>query len=221
MLLVILAVACVLSVPLRGGSLRRMAGLRLRAQGAALAALAVQVLVLSVLTSGAAWWHAAAHVATYALAAWFVWSNRAIPGIWLLALGGALNLLAIGANRGVMPTSAWAERAAGLGPSAGFANSAPLAHPHLLVLGDVLPVPLPLGLANVLSLGDMLIYAGALVLLTRTCVTTADVGYAGPRARLTAIRAPARRDARWHPRLGAQGRARRAAARQDRPRARA
>jgi hypothetical protein len=169
MLLVILAIACALSVPLRGGSLRRLGDIHLRAQWAALGALAAQVLVLGVFTGGAAWWHALAHVATYALAAWFVWANRAIPGVVLLAIGGAANLLAIVANDGVMPTSAWAERAAGLQSSDAFANSAVRDHPHLLWLGDVIPVPLPLGLSNVLSVGDVLIYAGALLLLHRTC----------------------------------------------------
>ena len=168
MLLVVLAVACLVSVPLRGGRLRRLGEIRLRAQWAALGALAAQVLVLGVFTGGAAWWHAVVHVATYALAAYFVWANRAIPGVVVIAIGGALNLLAIAANHGVMPTSAWAERAAGLEPTDAFANSTVLAHPHLLWLGDVLPVPAPLGLNNVLSVGDLLIFAGALVLLQRT-----------------------------------------------------
>jgi hypothetical protein len=167
-LLVVLAIACLLSVPLRGGRLGRLADIRLRAQWAALAALVVQVLVLGVFTGGAAWWHAVAHVATYALAGWFVWANRSIPGVVVIAAGGALNLLAIAANHGVMPTSPWAERAAGLEPTGAFANSTVLHHPHLLWLGDVLPVPAPFGLSNVLSVGDLLIYAGALVLLHRT-----------------------------------------------------
>jgi hypothetical protein len=170
MLLVVLALLCLASVWLRGGRLRRLAGLELRAEWAALGALAAQVLVLGVFASGAHWWHAVGHVGTYALAAWFVWANRAIPGVPVLALGGALNLAAIAANGGVMPTSAWAMDAAGLAPSTVFVNSAPVADPHLLWLGDVLPVVLPLGLSNVLSVGDLLIYAGALVLLHRICV---------------------------------------------------
>jgi hypothetical protein len=155
-LLVLLAIACVLSVPLRGGRLRRLGELRLRAQWAGLGALVAQVFVLGVFAGGAAWWHAVGHVATYALAAYFVWANRSIPGVVVLAVGGALNLLAITVNQGVMPTSPWAEHAAGLVPADRFANSAVLAHPHLLWLGDVL------------SVGDLLIYAGALVLLHRT-----------------------------------------------------
>jgi Family of unknown function (DUF5317) len=171
MLLVLLAIACLLSVPLRGGRLRRLGDIRLRAEWAALAALLVQVLVLGLFPGGATWWHAVAHVATYGLAAWFVRANRAIPGVIVIAVGGAANLLAIVANGGVMPTSAWAQRAAGLQPTGVFANSAVRDHPHLPWLGDVIPVPLPLGLSNVLSVGDLLIYAGALVLLHRTCAT--------------------------------------------------
>ena len=118
MLLVLLAVACIVSVPLRGGSLRRLSTLRLRAEWAALGALAGQVLVLGVFAGGAAWWHAVAHVATYGLAAWFVWANRRIPGIALLALGGAMNLTAIAANDGVMPTSAGPSASPGWSPPA-------------------------------------------------------------------------------------------------------
>ena len=196
MLLVVLAIACVLSVPLRGGRLRRLADIRLRAQWAAFGALAIQALVLGVFTGGAAWWHAVAHVATYALAAWFVWANRAIPGVVLLAAGGAANLAAIAANSGVMPTSAWAERAAGLQPTAAFANSTVLAHPQLLWLGDTIPVPLPLGLSNVLSVGDLLIYAGALVLLHRTCDDRRD-----PAERSKPCPTPIRSDSRSSTRI--------------------
>ena len=64
MLLVLLAIACVLSVPLRGGRLRRLADIRLRGQWAALVALVAQVLVLGVFAGGDAWWHAIVHVAT-------------------------------------------------------------------------------------------------------------------------------------------------------------
>lgn len=169
MLLVVLAVGCLASVWVRGGRLRRLGGLELRAEWAALGALGAQVLVLGVFADGAHRWHALAHVGTYLPAAWFVWANRALPGVALLALGGALNLATIAANGGVMPTSGWAMDAAGLRPATVFANSAPVPHPHLLWLGDVLPVPLPLGLSNVLSVGDLVLYAGALVLLHRTC----------------------------------------------------
>ena len=68
-----------------------------------------------------------------------------------------------------MPASATAMRIAGLTERAGFDNSALLAHPHLQWLGDVIPVPGPWPLQNVLSIGDCIIFAGMLMLLHRTC----------------------------------------------------
>ena len=50
---------------------------------------------------------------------------------------------------------------------AGFHNSAHVAHPVLPWLGDLIPWPGPL--PNVLSIGDLLIFAGTIVLLQRTC----------------------------------------------------
>lgn len=49
----------------------------------------------------------------------------------------------------------------------GFRNSMPVAHPVLLWLGDVIPWPGPM--PNVLSIGDVVIFAGMIVLLQRTC----------------------------------------------------
>jgi hypothetical protein len=66
-----------------------------------------------------------------------------------------------------MPASATAERIVGESQGAGYHNATALAHPHLLWLGDLIPVPGPL--PNVLSLGDCMIFAGMLVLLHRTC----------------------------------------------------
>ena len=50
---------------------------------------------------------------------------------------------------------------------AGYHNATALTHPHLMWLGDLVPVPGPL--PNVLSIGDCIIFAGMLVLLHRTC----------------------------------------------------
>jgi hypothetical protein len=85
----------------------------------------------------------------------------------VIAVGAFLNALAITVNSGVMPTAVAAERAAGLATGSGFHNSAVVAHPHLLWLGDIIPVPWPL--PKVLSVGDCIIYVGLLVLLHRTC----------------------------------------------------
>jgi hypothetical protein len=44
-----------------------------------------------------------------------------------------------------------------------------LAHPHLAFLGDVIPVPGPWPIGNVLSAGDLIIFLGALIVLHVAC----------------------------------------------------
>jgi Family of unknown function (DUF5317) len=83
------------------------------------------------------------HLASDALVGAFLVANPRLPGMPVLALGAGLNVLAIAANGGVMPASASALRIAGIDVTDGFANSAAVAHPHLLWLGDVIPVPGP------------------------------------------------------------------------------
>ena len=98
-------------------------------------------------------------------------------------------------GRGWPDDAAW-SRLASLVPTAAFANSTVLAHPQLLWLGDTIPVPLPLGLSNVLSVGDLLIYAGALVLLHRTCDDRRD-----PAERSKPCPTPIRSDSRSSTRI--------------------
>jgi len=179
-ILIVVALAALATVPLAGGSLVRLADLRLRGGAVAVAALALQLLIVTVLPEGSRPVHVAAHLSSYALIALFAWVNRRLPGLALLALGGSLNLLAIAANGGVMPATHWAYRVAGLRVVDGeFANSAPLAHPHLVALGDILAVPRALPLSNVFSVGDVIIVAGVLVLAHR-----------GGASRLSRTRAP-------------------------------
>ncbi len=86
--------------------------------------------------------HRVLHIGSYVLAAVFVVANRRLAGMRMLALGATLNLIAILANNGVMPASRSALRTAGmLTSSTDFLNSAAVAHPRLLFLGDILPVP--------------------------------------------------------------------------------
>jgi hypothetical protein len=168
MLLVVVALLCLAAVPATGGDLRRLGNLKVRLGPAAAAALVIQIIITEVWTSGSSGIHGALQIASYGLGGAFVVSNLSIPGMPVMALGGALNLAAIAFNGGVMPASRWAVARSGLTLGQGFANSAPVAHPHLLWLGDVIPVPVG-PLANVLSIGDLLIFAGLVFLLQRTC----------------------------------------------------
>lgn len=167
-LLLVPVVVCVGALMLLGRTLAPLTELRLRAGWAAAAALGIQVVVLGLLPGGSRPLHAALHVLSYVLAGWFVFANRRIAGVPLLAAGGAFNTIAIVANGGVMPASRAAMAAAGMHPSGGFQNSAVVDHPRLLFLGDVLPVPAPGPLRNVLSVGDVVLLAGAVMLLLRS-----------------------------------------------------
>ena len=175
MILFVLAAVCLISVPISGGRLRRLADLPLRCIWAAPLALGLQVLIITVAPDGNSSLHVGVHLGTYGLGGLFLWVNRRLPGVPLLATGAIANTLAIAANAGVMPASLTAQRAAGLVTGTGFQNSAHLAHPHLLWLGDVIPIPGPAPLANVLSVGDLVIYAGMLVLLHTTCGTPSNL----------------------------------------------
>jgi hypothetical protein len=167
MILIAAALACVASVPLSGGRLGRLLDLQLRWGWAALSALALQIIITTLAPGGSTGLHELLHIASYALAGACIIANRRITGLRILALGAALNSLAIIANAGIMPASARAMRLAGLAPSDHFANSASVAHPRLLALGDVIPIPGPWPLGNVISIGDILIIAGLLTVLHR------------------------------------------------------
>jgi hypothetical protein len=170
MLIGLVLLLCLATVPLARGSLAALAELRFRAPGLALAAIAAQVLIISVVPQGGGGVHHVAHLATYGLIGAFLWANRDVPYLWLAAIGGALNLVAIAANGGVMPADPDALAAAGVHQQAGeFANSTALAHPHLSFLGDVFAVPSSWPVSNVFSLGDVVLVVSALLALHCLC----------------------------------------------------
>ncbi|HEX4698184.1 MAG TPA: DUF5317 domain-containing protein [Actinomycetes bacterium] len=161
MIIPLLGVLAVLSPVLVGGDLRRLGDLRFRGSWVVLIALVAQVVVLSVIPGENRTVLASVHLATYAAAGWFVAVNRRVPGILVIAVGAASNALAIALNGGQLPASRAALQRAGLhlDPHE-FVNSGVLAHPHLAFLGDVFATPAWVPLANVFSIGDLLILCG-------------------------------------------------------------
>lgn len=171
MLVVAPVVLALLAVPLLGGQLSRLGSVRLRTTWLLLLAFALQVLVISVVPTADPALLAVAHVITYLLAGVFVWRNRTVPGLALLGAGAASNGITIAVNGGVLPASARALERSGFTLDAGeFTNSGVLADPLLPWLGDVLWVPAGWPFANVFSVGDVLIVAGAVWLVSRTCL---------------------------------------------------
>jgi hypothetical protein len=179
MLLVIAAVLLIASVPLAGGSLKRLGELDIRAAWTVLLSAAIQVAITSAIRGGSHEVHVVLHFASYALVVWFLVANRQMFGMPVLALGAALNVLAIAANDGTMPASAFALRVSGIDTSGGFDNSGLVHHAHLQFLGDIIPVPGPWPIGNVLSIGDLLIYAGGFIVLHYACQSRLAIGRRG------------------------------------------
>src|SRR5689334_16402821 len=111
---VVFLVVAIAAVPLLGGRLGALGDLRFARPGFGIAALLLQGVVLGALPGGSRPLHAAVHLASYGLMAIFVAANLSIPGLGIVALGGALNAVAIAANGGVMPASPEAYAHAGL-----------------------------------------------------------------------------------------------------------
>jgi len=156
----------VATIPLGHGSLSKLAAARLKLVPAIFAAVALQIVIFSVLPDGTPLLHRALHLGSYALAAAFLVANRNVAGMAFIAMGTSLNVAAICANNGVMPASRVALRAAGNFTDAhGFANSAFLRHPRLLPLGDIFAIPKSWPLHNVYSVGDVCIAVGAIVVV--------------------------------------------------------
>jgi hypothetical protein len=179
----LLGVLAVLSPVLAGGDLRRLGDLRFRGSWVVLVALVAQVVVLSLIPGENRTMLASVHLATYAAAGWFVAMNRRIPGILVIAVGAASNALTIAVNGGQLPASRGAVQRAGLhlDPQE-FVNSGVLAHPHLAFLGDVLATPSWVPLANVFSIGDLLILCGVAWGAHRACGSRLVPAWSRPRA---------------------------------------
>jgi hypothetical protein len=171
MFLGLAALLLMLTVPILGGSLSRLGDLHIRALPVLLSALLVQVLVTVTFTAAPAVLLAALHVVSYVAAGYVLWANRRVPGLWLISLGTGLNVVTILANGGTLPASAGAERAAGVAVTTDFANSGVLVHPHLAFLGDTMSSPAFLPFRNVVSIGDLVILAGLVVLVHVSCAS--------------------------------------------------
>jgi hypothetical protein len=186
-----------LTIPLAGGRLGALAEVRPRRWPVLAAAVLVQLAALKApLPRDVA---VALNGFSYVLGGWYVGANRSLLGLglrlglrrragaragaglggWLVVAGGAANGLALAVNGGVMPASQRALAAAGLstGLSSGvgvdaagsFVNSALVPGARLAFLGDVFAVPRSWPLANVFSVGDVLLLIGALLVAHRLC----------------------------------------------------
>jgi Family of unknown function (DUF5317) len=150
-----------------GGRLGALAELPLRAPWLFLAALALQVVafpfaVLPWTTSERA--ASALWIASYAVLLLAAVLNRRIVGVPVVTVGMVANLVAILANSGTMPVRHSAMQEAGRTDLL-RANSTAMADPSLPWLVDRWAAPEWLPLANVFSVGDVVIAVGAMVIV--------------------------------------------------------
>ena len=164
------------TVPLTGGRLSRLAGLRLEGVGLIVLALGLQVLMTNVVPvavpdapHGVL---IALHAASYTVIAWTLWLNRAVPGLLLIALGGGTNAAVIALNGGTLPADPDALLQAGftVDPDE-YKNSGVVDDPVLAWLGDTMATPSFLPLRNVISVGDIVVLIGGAVLLHVVCAS--------------------------------------------------
>lgn len=145
---------------LSGGRLDRLSAARLRWDPLILFGLLVQIAIFTdaggrlVGDAGPA-----IYVASTAAVLIAVLGNAGVPGVALIAVGAATNLAAIVANGGWMPADQAALTSVG-GLGSGYTNSVISAEPALRPLTDLFALPPWLPLANVFSVGDVLIGIG-------------------------------------------------------------
>lgn len=158
MVLAVVVVAALFGLIL-GGSLDSLAATKFRFLWLLVAALVTQA---GFTTLDPEWLSDAGDLSvllvTNAAVALFLALNRRLPGMWVAAVGMALNVLVISAN-GAMPVSLEAADLAGSDRPSGFGlKHEALTEDTLLPwLADVIPLP---GLNTLISAGDVVLAAG-------------------------------------------------------------
>ena len=161
---------------LLGGSFANLERLSLRLAWLVVVALLIQIVAFSPL--GARLPHPvviALHIASYGLLLACVAVNLRRPPLMCLGVGLLSNAVTIVVNGGYMPASRAALRLAGLPVSVQPHDNPELAgpHTHLAFLGDVFALPHAVPLANIFSVGDILIALGVAWLIVEAMRTPA------------------------------------------------
>jgi hypothetical protein len=175
---------------LRGGSLKTLSAAQLRGVPLVFAGVVLQIASTFGERTSAHWLPLALVLASFACVGGFAALNFNLPGMTLIAAGALCNLIVISVNGG-MPVSLTAIERAGLddpfGSGAKGAHHALTSSDHLRFLADVIPVRV---MANVISVGDILIWAGLLLLIAQLMVGPKGKRLAGRAAELSARSEP-------------------------------
>jgi hypothetical protein len=171
MIFPVIAFIAMLTVVMCRGEISRLALLRFRATRLILITFALQYLIMNVV-QGPYWALAVTHVATYVGMLTFMWLNRKIPGMLILFAGTFSNGFTIALNGGRLPAKASALAKSGVQIDYDyFTNTGPVAHAKLAFLGDIFYIPANWPMANIFSIGDIIIALGAAYCIVRVCGT--------------------------------------------------
>lgn len=165
MLLLYAVAAGLLAGALAGGRLAALTNLHIRWLGVAIAGLVFQVALFSPMVAERVGDLGPPLYVASTLAVFVVLlRNLHLPGLPVVAVGAVLNLLVIIANGGYMPSDPAAWRAlSGVAalPTETYTNSVLMGPGTALPwLADLFVLPRPIPLANVFSVGDVLIAVG-------------------------------------------------------------
>ncbi len=145
-----------------GGKPGRLAHVRFRLTWAVPLALAIQLVIFSRLGDGLEpRTIEELHIASYVVLLGFAAANLRVRALVPVLLGLVANAAAILANHGLMPVSPGAARTVGISP--GVHDNVFVGHGRLGFLGDVFAMPSEFPLANVFSVGDILIGIGMML----------------------------------------------------------
>jgi Family of unknown function (DUF5317) len=173
---------------LLGGRLAGLGQLRFRWAGLALLGFATQVVLFSEPVSARVGdLGPPIYVVSTAVVLVAVLRNLAIRGMAVVALGAACNLAAIVANGGYMPASASAAAEFGRGENAAYSNSLIVDAPALEPLTDVIALPRWLPFTNIVSVGDVLIAVGIVIVIAAAMRTPPEGTGEGPIGARTSV----------------------------------
>lgn len=148
------------------GNLGNLSGFRFRWAWVAVTGLLIQVALFTATGDAIAGSAGPAIYVVSTLAVFIaVLRNIRLPGIVIVALGSISNLAAIIANGGFMPSDPGALAVAGFTDAGSHTNSVVLEHPALQPLTDIFAVPAGIPMANVYSIGDVLIGLGIVIMI--------------------------------------------------------
>jgi hypothetical protein len=180
MILLIAVMLSLLVALVRGGQLGRLAEISFRYGWLALVALIMQVLLTGRLLPDRLLpvvFRVALLVGSHGLLLLVVAANYRLPGMPLVGLGLALNLIVMLANGGWMPVTPEALEAAQLDHLVRETNAGARVigwknlvlsrgESRLWMLSDIIMIPFPL--RTIVSLGDIVLALGAFILFQRT-----------------------------------------------------